>query len=118
MYKRLVWKDTLTFCRHYVYGLLRESDQRFALGPKKKGLRGMALPNTSIFEKGLLNLWGPGQKSGLLLENYGFVGGNSNSYGLGGPSGLDYSQDHALSGNTGSHMNWDLRPKQGFFLAW
>ena len=42
------WKDTYHFCRHYAYGMLRESGQRFKT-PDEKGkftLEGSGIGNT------------------------------------------------------------------------
>jgi len=68
------WKDTFTFCRHYVYGIIRQHDARMSLQNKVSNTVWKS-PVDNIFERSMLNMWGPG-KTGLFFSNMGPIAGD------------------------------------------
>lgn len=100
-----VWKDTFTFCRHYAYGLVRQSDIRMKNPNSFPEWLTSMFGAENIFDHGLLNMTGPG-KSSLFLENWGTTGGDSSIETMNGA--IDYSGE-LFNGNPGG-LNWDFRP--------
>lgn len=78
-----VWKDTYNFCRHYVYGTLRQSNQRMNLPGRRSEWHETFMGAEGILEVGMLNLWGPGDWL-LPFQQIGSIGGNTDLPSLGG----------------------------------
>lgn len=79
-----VWKDTYNFCRHYVYGTLRQSNQRMKLsGNTISEWQETFMGAEGILESGMLHLTGPGDWL-LPLQNIGAIGGDPWIPALGG----------------------------------
>lgn len=111
-----VWKDTYNFCRHYAYGRLRESDQRFRL-QNRVPITLEKVGAHTLLKQGPLNFWGTGW-DGAPLENFGVIGGDPYVVdGMGAHANWDFSAPH-YTATTGLQdaLNWDLRPSWGF--AW
>lgn len=106
-----VWKDTFNFCRHYVYGTLRQGNVRMKL-PMQPNTFLDGFGTVSIFESGPLNNLSPGGGQGEFLQNWGVTGGDAKGplESMGGT--LDFSND-MLGGaeNWGMGSSWDFRPK-------
>lgn len=105
------WKDTYTFCRHYLYGTLRQGNVRMVL-PTKNNTFLNGFGTVSIFESGPLNNLGPGGQ-GEFLQNFGVTGGDAQGplESMGGV--LDFSGDMLGGGNNmglGMYEGWDFRP--------
>ena len=109
-----VWKDTFNFCRHYVYGTLRQSNQRMNLPGRHSEWHETFMGAEGILEVGMLNLWGPGDWL-LPFQQVGSIGGDPwlPSFNGGGPawsntiagvSVLDYS-DAGMGDSFGVDMN-------------
>jgi len=117
-----VWKDLYTFCRHYAYGTLRQSDQRTRLPNNLTSFHSQFMGAEGIFDKGLLQLWGPGDPL-LLFQKVGPIGGDkyvgtgqSEREVVGGLSGLDYSGETFPLGFENG-MNMDFGSSVPFFGA-
>lgn len=106
-----VWKDTYTFCRHYAYGGLRQIDGRRSLLNKRWSV--LLGSDGNIFEKGLLQMWGPGGTT-MLLNNFGHMGGDPYINETGVLNAMDFSADVPKIG-VGA-LTWDWRPTQG--IGW
>jgi len=109
-----VWKDTYTFCRHYVYGIVRQSDSRMRLSNNIRSLHERVAAGHNLLEYNLANWWGP-PGEGIMFENFGWVGGNPYPGDIGGPGNLlDFSDGMAMNGKRGGeHMNWDFYAGSG-----
>ena len=111
-----VWKDTFTFCRHYAYGGLRQADARRSLLNKRWSV--LLGSDGNIFEKGLLQMWGPGGST-MLFNNFGKVGGHTTFNETGVLNAMDFSGDVPKLGigTSSGGLTWDWRPEQdlGFF---
>lgn len=107
------WKDIYNFCRHYTYGRTREANMRFAL-PDQQSSTLTKVGIHPVFERGLLNFWGPSGFAGVPLENFGYIEGQK-WIGDGEHTNWDFSEPYYYA-TTGLHgvLNWDLRPTQGF----
>lgn len=108
------WKDTVTFCRHYIYGTLRQGNVRMRLAAEPNifldnlfGGQHGNIEGGGIFTAGALHNHGPGTQ-GLLLENWGETAGQGFFESMGGE--LDYTGDMIWNGNSGGVMEWDFRP--------
>lgn len=102
-----VWKDTYTFCRHYAYGIIRESDQRMSQPNAKNELMSNFMGTEGIFVAGPLAMHGPGQGAAQPFRFMGNIGGEgSDTYGMGGT--IDFSDDAAINGIGGGEVfNWN-----------
>lgn len=111
------WKDTYTFCRHYAYGTIRQSDTRMRLPNNITTMHERIGGGHNILGHNMLNLWGPGTE-GMPLKNFGQIGGDP-SFGGGVLNAMDFSGDMIMSTNGGSSMNMDFRPAQdsGFYYT-
>jgi hypothetical protein len=69
-----MWKDTFTFCRHYIYGIVRQHDVRMTLQNNRSGSIWTG-PFDNVLTKSMLNMWGPGT-AGQFFTNFGNVGGD------------------------------------------
>lgn len=109
-----VWKDIYTFCRHYAYGVIRQSNTRSRLSNNIPSLLERIGGAHNLLEYNLGNWWGPpGQ--GVWFKDFGYIEGNPYPGDIGGMSTLDYSGDFAWSGTRGGeHMNWNFTPNAGF----
>ena len=93
------WKDTYTFCRHYVYGTIRQTNQRMNQPNQRSLFMTRFLGTQNIFEAGPLNLWGPGDAL-IPLNQVNGIGGNlGNSLGMQGA--MDFTDDSVLNGKRG-----------------
>lgn len=107
-----VWKDTYTFCRHYAYGTLRQADMRTRLPNAQTSFQAYFMGAEGIFDKGMLNLWGPvdwlvPMQKIVHIGGDRFLGtGQSEREVVGGVSTLDYS-DETTFGNDSS-PGWTL----------
>ncbi len=100
------WVDTYNFCRHYIYGTLREADVRMKLPEAPNNCLDNLTCSEGIMDKGILSNRGPGTE-GLLLENWGYTGGGD--WFLDSTGGeLDYSDDMILNGKSNPVMDWDF----------
>lgn len=102
------WKDTYTFCRHYIYGTIRQANIRMNLPNKRPGIMTSFMGTEGILNHGPLNLWGRGGTTDLMfLGGVGKVGGN-----LGDPVGAggmwDFSGEAVGVGKGGSVFDWDF----------
>ena len=101
----MVWKDTYTYCRHYVYGTIRQSDQRMYLPNTVNEIQQSFFGAENLLSHGILNMWGPGGKALLPLSNVGEIAGTGAwPLDIGGISGLDYRDDYVLGGTRGGIM--------------
>lgn len=106
------WKDTFNFCRHYLYGTLRQANVRMVLPTKNNTfLNGFGTVN--IFESSFLNNLGPSGQ-GEFLQNWGDTAGNAQGplESMGGV--LDFSNDMvggASNLGLGMGAGWDFRPQ-------
>lgn len=107
------WKDTYTYCRHYVYGTVRQGNQRMNLSNKQNSFLTSFMGAEGIFETGMLNMWGPGGAV-MPFRSVGAIGGNGDMMGIGGLGTLDYSGDYAMSGKEGG-MTMDFSGEAPFF---
>ncbi len=108
------WKDTYTFCRHYVYGTLRQGDQRMNLQNSKSGFMTSFMGAEGVFSTGAFNLNGLGGNMLTPLGNIGPIGGNgSQTYGMGGV--IDFSGEQLMNGIGGGGLNWDFGKDTPFF---
>ena len=99
------WKDTYTFCRHYVYGTLRQANVRMNLpNNRTQGLTNF-MGAEGILNSGMLQLWGPGDAL-KPLGNFGTLGGNLGD-GIGMGNNLDFTDDSVMNGKRGG-MNWNF----------
>ncbi|MCE3232041.1 MAG: hypothetical protein K0R98_298 [Rickettsiaceae bacterium] len=102
------WKDTYDFCRHYIYGTIRQSDIRMRLPNQTSEFHETFLGTRSIFDEGLLNMWGPGGTVLMPFSNFGTLAGNGAwPLDIGGQSTLDYSDDYFTGNNNGLNMNYE-----------
>ena len=92
------WKDTYTFCRHYVYGIIRQGNQRMNLPNNRSAFMSTFMGAEGILETGMLNLWGPGAPI-VPFKNVGNIGGSGGW--VGGMGTLDFSDDYVLNGKRG-----------------
>jgi len=95
------WKSTYNFCRHYIYGNLRQSNQRMNLPGKLNEFQDTFMGAEGIFVVGPLQLWGPGDWL-VPLQKVGNIGGDRWMSSLGG--GDAWSQSIG-----GSNDNLDYR---------
>lgn len=102
-----VWKDTFTFCRHYIYGTLRQGNVRMTLPTAPNYFMDNLAGGDSIFTIGPLQNLGPGTW-GLLLENWGETAGQPFFESMGGE--LDFTDDMIWNGKGASVLEWDFRP--------
>jgi hypothetical protein len=101
------WKDSSTFCRHYVYGTIRQSDVRMNLPNKQSDVQETFMGARGILDSGMLQLLGPGDAL-LPFQQFGTLGGSGAwPMDIGGQSGLDYSGESAISG-VDATMTWDF----------
>lgn len=102
------WKDTYDFCRHYVYGTIRQADIRMKLPNQPSQFLTTFMGTENILEHGLLQMWGPGGGSNKFLQNFGQLGGDLGTpFGMGGA--MDFSDDAAMNGKgTNPIMNWEF----------
>jgi hypothetical protein len=95
------WKDTFDFCRHYIYGTIRQSDQRMNLPNNVSNFQATFMGANGIFEEGLLNMWGPGGTVLMPFNNFGSLGGDGAMGNIGGQSSIDFSDDVMMNGKEG-----------------
>lgn len=108
------WKDTYTFCRHYIYGTLRQGNQRMNLPNKPNSFLTSFMGAEGIFEVGILNMWGPGAPI-VPFNSFGGVGGDKwLPMSIGGMGTLDFSDDYVMNGKKGG-MNMDFSSEAPFF---
>ena len=114
------WKDTYTFCKHYVYGILRQASARQKQPNQQTSFQSYFMGAEGILFKGLLNLQGPGDAL-VPLEKIGNVGGSgyvgvgqSEREVIGGVGSWDYSGD-TMIGNDNGGWNWDFGKDVPFF---
>lgn len=102
------WKDAYTFCRHYVYGTIRQANIRMRLPNARPQFLETFLGTENIFDHGLLQLQGPADQ-GQLFSKIGTIGGNGNTeIGLGDV--LDFSNEAPMNGKGENPIwNWDYR---------
>ena len=55
------WKDTYTFCRHYVYGILKQSGQRYRRPNDRSAFLESFMGAEGILSAGPFNILGDGQ---------------------------------------------------------
>ncbi len=110
------WQDSYGFCKWYIYGLLRESDQRLRLPNELPSYYDSFMGAEGIFLKGPLQLMGPGEWL-MPLQKIGDIGGNTDipslgggaawSQYVGGQSTLDYSDGYPTPGfENGMEMDY------------
>jgi hypothetical protein len=104
-----IWKDTYDFCRHYIYGTIRQSDQRMRLPNQTSEFHDTFMGARGIFEEGPLNMWGPNGTVLMPLNNFGTLGGSGAlPMDIGGQSELDFSNDYIFNGKEGGlDMNFE-----------
>lgn len=103
------WKDSYDFCRHYAYGTIRQSDNRFRLQHQQPRFLATFMGTRNILDYGLLQMWGPGGTTLLPFKNFGSFGGNLGTE-VGAGSSLDFSDGYAFNGKgVNNAMTWDFR---------
>lgn len=104
------WQDTYHFCRHYAYGIIRQTDDRMNLPNQPNQFLTNFMGAQGIFEAGLLAPYGPGGTALLPFANFGSLGGSGElPMGIGGMGTLDYTDDYVLNGKRGGltmDFNW------------
>ena len=102
-----VWKDTYTFCRHYVYGTIRESNQRTRLPNAQTSFQAYFMGAEGIFDKGILHFLGP-PDAVVPFSKIGNIGGDkyigvgqTEREVVGGINSLDYSGDTMIGNDNG-----------------
>lgn len=102
------WVDTYNFCRHYIYGTIREGNVRMALPFSPQYLWDNMAMSDGVFNAGLFQNRGPGTW-GLFLENWGQTAGQGFFDTMGGT--IDFSDDAFINNKDASAVwEWDLRP--------
>jgi len=89
-----VWKDMVTFCRHYAYGIIRQGDDRMRLPEHLPSYWERFAGTHPPLEYGLGSLLGPATQ-GMLLEKYGKTEGTG-FFEQGGVT--DFSADEVWNG--------------------
>ena len=106
----------IRFCRHYIYGTLRQGNVRMKLAMEPNifvnnlfgGQQG-GVESGEIFTSGPLQNLGPGTQ-GMLLENWGETAGQPFFESMEGT--LDFSDDMIWNGKSSNALfEWDFRPK-------
>lgn len=104
------WKDTYTFCRHYAYGIMRQSNTRSRNQNAIQSFHERMLGGHNPLEYNLGNVQGPG-KAGLLFGKWGETGGSGFFEDWGNV--LDFRKDMVFNGKIdgfGSGWVWDFTP--------
>ncbi len=101
------WVDTFTFCRHYIYGPIREGNVRMTLPMTPNAFLDNISVGDGIFNSGALRNMGPGTW-GLLIENWGVTGGDGFFETMNGE--IDFSGDMSFNGSSNPIMDWNLQP--------
>lgn len=116
------WQDSFMWCKHYAYGTLRQSDQRYRLPNNIQSYHENFMGGEGILsDKGLLHLYGPGGTTLLPFQKIGDIGGNTDipslgggaawSQYVGGQSTLDYSDGFFTPGfENGMNMDYSNVP--------
>ncbi len=98
------WKDTSTFCRHYVYGLLREGDGRTRLPNNMPSVVDRFAGTKDFFNSGILHFWSVEGTNGMMIQNWGETAGNGNQT-TDSAFTWDYSSTGAFTGHTQTFSN-------------
>jgi hypothetical protein len=103
------WKDTYDYCRHYIYGTIRQSNQRMDLPNNLSEFHSTFMGARGIFEEGMLNMWGPpGGRFMVPFANFGTLAGDGAMGNVGGQSSIDFSDDVMMNGKEGGmDMNFE-----------
>lgn len=98
------WKDTATFCRHYAYGLLRESDSRTRLPNDNPSVVDRFVGTKDFFNSGILHFWSVEGTNSMMIQNWGVTAGNGSET-TDSAFTWDYSGDGAFTGHTQTFSN-------------
>ena len=98
------WKDTATFCRHYMYGLLREGDGRTRVPSATPSVVDRFVGTKDFFNSGALHFWGVEGSNGMMFQQWGETAGNGNVT-TDSAFTWDFSSQGAFTGHTQTFSN-------------
>lgn len=104
------WKDTWDYCRHYIYGIIRQGNQRLNLPTQRTEFLTSFMGAEGILGgSGAMHITGPGDVL-MPLENFGSLAGDNTFIPYQSGEGLnwDYTGDNLVNNKGTSFMDWDF----------